>query len=62
MSVKSVLQKDAVVMNYVPFGEKAITMVVSLYQQTAKAKPVIKGNVLKLILEVRLILVHLNFC
>lgn len=39
-------------MKHVPFGEKSITMVVSLYQQTCNAQPVIKGNILKLILEV----------
>ncbi len=45
-------QKEPIVVNYVPFGEKAITMMVNLYQQTAKATPVIKGNILKLILDV----------
>lgn len=49
---KQAEQKEATTINYVPFGEKAISMVVSLYQQTAKTTPVIKGNILKLILEV----------
>lgn len=45
-------QKEPIIINYVPFGEKAITMMVNLYQQTAKVKAVVKGNILTLILEV----------
>ncbi|XP_011631155.1 LOW QUALITY PROTEIN: protein MON2 homolog [Pogonomyrmex barbatus] len=42
---------DWVTMNYVPFGEKALSMVVSLYQKTAHEMAVIDGQVLKHIVE-----------
>lgn len=45
-------QGEWVTLNYVPFGEKAITMVVNLYMKTAHEIPVIEGNVLQKILEV----------
>lgn len=38
-------------MNYVPFGEKALSMVVTLYQKTAPEMAVIDGQVLKHIIE-----------
>lgn len=38
-------------MNYVPFGEKALSMVVSLYQKTAHESAVIDGKVLKKMIE-----------
>lgn len=38
-------------MNYVPFGEKALSMVVNLYQKTAHEMAVIDGQVLKHIIE-----------
>ncbi|XP_075218459.1 mon2 homolog, regulator of endosome-to-Golgi trafficking isoform X2 [Lycorma delicatula] len=41
-----------VVMNYVPFGERALQMVISLYVKTAHESPAIEGNILKEILEV----------
>ena len=47
-----VLQADWVTMNYVPFGEKALTMVVNLYQQTAHDMSVIQFNILHNIIEV----------
>jgi len=46
------LQADWVTMNYVPFGEKALTMVVNLYQQTAHDMSVIQFNILHNIIEV----------
>lgn len=42
---------DWITMNYVPFGEKALSMVVSLYQKTAHEMAVIDGQVLKHIVE-----------
>ncbi|XP_046826902.1 protein MON2 homolog isoform X3 [Vespa crabro] len=42
---------DWVIMNYVPFGEKALSMVVNLYQKTAHEMAVIDGQVLKHIIE-----------
>lgn len=38
-------------MNYVPFGEKALTTVVNLYQKTASETAVIEGQILKHIIE-----------
>ncbi|XP_056646961.1 protein MON2 homolog isoform X2 [Diorhabda sublineata] len=38
---------DWVTMNYVPFGEKAISMVVKLYEKTAENPEVITTNILK---------------
>ncbi|XP_030755931.1 protein MON2 homolog [Sitophilus oryzae] len=38
---------DWVTMNYIPFGEKATNMVVSLYEKTADSTEVINGNILK---------------
>lgn len=38
-------------MNYVPFGEKALSMVVGFYQKTAIEMPVIKEQILKHIIE-----------
>lgn len=38
-------------MNYVPFGEKALSMVVSLYQKTADDMAVIEGQILQSIIE-----------
>nr|CAH7751143.1 unnamed protein product [Callosobruchus chinensis] len=37
---------DVVTMNYVPFGEKSITMVVKLYEKTAEHAEVINSNIL----------------
>ncbi|XP_066601178.1 protein MON2 homolog isoform X2 [Prorops nasuta] len=45
------ISADWVTMNYVPFGEKALSMVVSLYQKTAHEMAVIDGQVLKHIIE-----------
>ncbi|CAB0031561.1 unnamed protein product [Trichogramma brassicae] len=42
---------DWVTMNYVPFGEKALSMVVNLYQKTANEPPVIEAQILKHIIE-----------
>lgn len=39
-------------MNYVPFGEKALSMVVFLYQKTAHEKAVLESNVLFKIIKV----------
>ncbi|KAJ8933043.1 hypothetical protein NQ314_014283 [Rhamnusium bicolor] len=38
---------DWITMNYVPFGEKAVTMVVKLYEKTAENPEVIDANILK---------------
>ncbi|CAG9855474.1 unnamed protein product [Phyllotreta striolata] len=38
---------DWITMNYVPFGEKAITMVVKLYEKTAENSDVINTNILR---------------
>ncbi|XP_046407133.1 protein MON2 homolog isoform X3 [Ischnura elegans] len=40
-----------ITMNYVPFGEKSLSMTVSLYQKTAQETPVIEGGILKEIIE-----------
>ncbi|XP_012277509.1 protein MON2 homolog isoform X2 [Orussus abietinus] len=45
------ISADWVTMNYVPFGEKALSMVVSLYQKTAHEMAVIEGEILKYIVE-----------
>lgn len=44
-------QADWVTMNYVPFGEKALTMVVNLYQKTASEPVVIDGEILRHVIE-----------
>ncbi|KAJ8914767.1 hypothetical protein NQ315_013270 [Exocentrus adspersus] len=38
---------DWITMNYVPFGEKAVAMVVKLYEKTAENPEVINANILK---------------
>lgn len=38
-------------MNYIPFGEKALTVAVKLYQQTASEPTVIDGNILHEIIK-----------
>lgn len=38
-------------MNYVPFGEKALTMVVNLYKKTASESVVIEGEILRHVIE-----------
>lgn len=43
-------------MNYIPFGEKSMNMLVKLYQQTAELKVVIEGNILHEIVKVKLTL------
>ncbi|CAG5101303.1 Similar to mon2: Protein MON2 homolog (Drosophila melanogaster) [Cotesia congregata] len=45
------MSADWVSMNYVPFGEKALTMVVNLYQKTAAEQVVIDEEILKHIIE-----------
>ncbi|XP_066996963.1 protein MON2 homolog isoform X2 [Anabrus simplex] len=45
------ISTDWITMNYVPFGEKALSMVVSLYQNTAADMSVIQANVLHNIIE-----------
>jgi hypothetical protein len=47
-----VLQADWITMNYVPFGEKALSMVVNLYQETAHDMSVIQFGILHNIIEV----------
>lgn len=39
-------------MNYVPFGEKAMTLTVNLYLKTAHEPSVIEGNILQNIIDV----------
>lgn len=38
-------------MNYIPFGEKALTVAVKLYQQTAAEETVVQGNILHEIIK-----------
>lgn len=38
-------------MNYIPFGEKALTVAVKLYQQTANEEAVIEGQILHEIIK-----------
>ncbi|KAK7789330.1 hypothetical protein R5R35_012807 [Gryllus longicercus] len=45
------ISTDWVTMNYVPFGEKALNMVVNLYENTAHDMSVIQANVLQNIIE-----------
>ncbi|XP_043280380.1 protein MON2 homolog isoform X2 [Venturia canescens] len=45
------ISADWVTMNYVPFGEKALTMVVNLYQKTASESIVIEGEILRHVIE-----------
>ncbi|XP_015608910.1 protein MON2 homolog isoform X3 [Cephus cinctus] len=45
------ISADWVTMNYVPFGEKALSMVVNLYQKTAHEMAVIDGQVLRHVIE-----------
>lgn len=42
-------------LNYVAFGEKSVLMVVDLYQMTAAEPCVVKGEILKRIIEVIII-------
>ncbi|KAK0079107.1 hypothetical protein PV326_008920 [Microctonus aethiopoides] len=42
---------DWITMNYVPFGEKALSMVVNLYQKTASEQVVIDEEILKHVIE-----------
>ncbi|RWS27584.1 protein MON2-like protein, partial [Leptotrombidium deliense] len=42
---------DWIIMNFVPFGERALRMVFVLYQQTASTKTVIKGHILHSIVK-----------
>nr|CAD7408196.1 unnamed protein product [Timema cristinae] len=44
---------DWVAVNYVPFGEKALTMVVNLYQRTASDMSVIQASILHSIINAR---------
>lgn len=39
-------------MNYIPFGEKALSVAVKLYQQTANEQTVIDGQILHEIIKV----------
>lgn len=39
-------QSDWISLNYIPFGEKAMSMAVALYEKTAELKQVIEANVL----------------
>lgn len=44
-------ENEWVNMNYIPFGEKSMNMLVKLYQQTAELKVVIEGNILNEIVK-----------
>lgn len=46
-------QTDWVTMNFVPFAERSMSMVVSLYQKTSNWQEVIEAHVLKNIIQVR---------
>uniref|UniRef100_A0A1B6LWA5 Protein MON2 homolog n=1 Tax=Graphocephala atropunctata TaxID=36148 RepID=A0A1B6LWA5_9HEMI len=50
-SLDLLIKDDWVVMNYVPFGEKAMSLTVNLYLKTAHETPVIEGKILQSILE-----------
>lgn len=43
---------ELISMNYIPFGEKAMTMFVKLYQKTAADEMVVKGQILHEIIKV----------
>lgn len=45
-------QTDWVTMNFVPFAERSMSMVVSLYQKTSDWQEVIEAHVLKNIIQV----------
>lgn len=48
-------------MNYVPFGEKAMTLTVNLYLKTAHEPSVIEGNILQNIIDVSQIFLSPHF-
>lgn len=48
-------------MNYVPFGEKAMTLTVNLYLKTAHEPSVIEGNILQNIIDVSQIFLSSHF-
>lgn len=43
--------------NYVAFGEKAVLMVVDLYGMTAAESCVVKGEILRQIIEVSIVII-----
>jgi hypothetical protein len=43
---------ETVVVNFVPFGEKALLIVTSLYEENANHESVIENNILKSIIQV----------
>lgn len=47
MDSKQAKVSDWVTLNYVPFGEKSVTMVVKLYEKTAENPEVINANILR---------------
>lgn len=47
-------QNDTVNVNYVPFGERALVMLTSLYEETASHEAVIENCILKSIIQVSL--------
>jgi len=50
------------VINYVPFAEAVIEIVVELYRSTAKFPSVIHGHVLQRIINVRPLKTYYIFC
>lgn len=52
LTIKICLQVDWVTMNFVPFSEKSVEMVVELYRHNAKHPAVINAHVLQSILKV----------
>lgn len=52
---------ELISMNYIPFGEKAMTMVVKLYQKTAADEMVIKEQILHEIIKVYRVLTLIIF-
>lgn len=48
-------------MNYIPFGEKALTVAVKLYQQTANEETVIEGQILHEIVKTLLLPLSLKY-
>lgn len=47
---------EIVSVNFVPFGEKALQIVTSLYEENANHESVIENNILKSVIQVRYLL------
>ena len=51
-TAKSRFTNETVNVNFVPFGEKALLIVTSLYEENASNEAVIENNILKSIIQV----------